>query len=250
MKILSDNHTHTIYSKNNHAKGTIRENTVAAIKKNLIELNISDHGPGHIFYGIKRENFKKAREEVDEVNREFPEIKVTLGVEANVISYNGKIDLRKEELPYLDKISVGFHYGVRMRDLKGWFIFGLLNPISRKTGWFRDYIREETTKALILIVNNHPIDIITHPGSKIEVDILALAKACEMTNTALEINAYHGHMSVDEIKLALQTNVMFSIGSDAHSPKRVGDMEKAVRRAIEAGVPPHRIINRVDETLA
>lgn len=51
MRILSDYHTHTIYS---HGKGTIEENVEAARKIGLKILAISDHGPGHMGFGIKK----------------------------------------------------------------------------------------------------------------------------------------------------------------------------------------------------
>lgn len=50
MIITSDLHTHTVHS---HGLGTVEENVIAAIKKGLKTIAISDHGPGHMAYGIK-----------------------------------------------------------------------------------------------------------------------------------------------------------------------------------------------------
>jgi putative hydrolase len=50
-------------------------------------------------------------------------------------------------------------------------------------------------------------------------------------------------LTVEEIKIALETEVKFVIGSDAHEPERVGDFLDSLKRCEEAGVPAERIIN-------
>ena len=79
MKILADYHTHTIFScgnneKRRHAKGTIEENVLAAIDKGLEVIGISEHGFNHNFYGLSRKNAKKEREEIDRLNKKYPQI--------------------------------------------------------------------------------------------------------------------------------------------------------------------------------
>ena len=49
-KLRFDLHTHTIYS---HGKGDIEDNWKAAKEAGLEVLGISDHGPGHIGFGLK-----------------------------------------------------------------------------------------------------------------------------------------------------------------------------------------------------
>ena len=108
MKILTDFHTHTLYSKNGHGKGTIRENAESALAKGLKELWITDHGPGHFLFGIKRDKFKEVREEIDRLNTEYQgKLKIFFGVEANVMSYDGDMDVTEEEKKYLDGINLG-----------------------------------------------------------------------------------------------------------------------------------------------
>ena len=52
-KMLFDYHTHTTFS---HGKGSIEDNVKEAVKKGLKAIAITDHGPGHMTYGIKRED--------------------------------------------------------------------------------------------------------------------------------------------------------------------------------------------------
>ena len=69
MRAFADCHTHTIYSRHHHGKGTIQENAEAALTMGLEELWITDHGPGHIFFGVKRNLLPEIRQEVDRLNR-------------------------------------------------------------------------------------------------------------------------------------------------------------------------------------
>lgn len=71
-----DLHTHTIYS---HGKGTIEDNVQAAIARGLSHIAITDHGPGHLFYGVKRRDIPRMRKEVDALNEKYPEIKIHQG---------------------------------------------------------------------------------------------------------------------------------------------------------------------------
>ena len=107
----------------------------------------------------------------------------------------------------------------------------------------RNWIREKNTDGMINVVKNNNIQIVTHPGDKVAVNIERLAKACEIEGTALEINSSHKNMTEEDIGEALKTNVMISVGSDAHSPRKVGNFDKAMERIKNQNVPMDRIIN-------
>ena len=244
MRLLSDFHTHTIYSRHNHGKGTIRENVEAALQKGLKELWITDHGPDHFWYGIKRDKFPEVRSQIDELNKEFEgRIKVYFGVEANVISYSGDIDIKAEDRKYLDGVNVGFHYGIIPKNFSTFFYFLVANTMAKVIKPMRNWIKQKNTDALIEAVKKHDIKIVTHPGDKVDVDIYRLARVCETRNTAMEINSSHTNMNEDDIKEALKTDVLISVGSDAHSPRKIGNFEEAYRRISNTNVPIERIIN-------
>lgn len=244
MKFLTDFHTHTTYSRRNHGKGSIEENVEAAIRKGLKELWITDHGPGHVGFGILKRKFPEVRKEIDRLNIKYAgKIKIFFGVEANVMNYSGGIDIGEREKKYLDGINVGFHYGTVPNDLKSIYFFFILNPLAKIFKGLREFVREKNTDALIEIVKKHKIKIITHPSDKVPVNIRRLAETCQIYGTALEINSSHTHMNEDEIREAMVTDVLISVGSDAHSPKRVGDFERAIKRIENTGLSLDRIIN-------
>ncbi|MDO5027566.1 MAG: PHP domain-containing protein [Tissierellia bacterium] len=244
MKLLTDFHTHTIYSKNNHGKGTIRDNALKAIEMGLKELWITDHGPSHIMFGIRRREFSRVRQEIDELNLEFAgRLKIYFGVESNVMSYKGSNDIGPEELKYLDGVNLGFHYGIINPDLPSFFYFWIANPLAKIFKFMRPWIREKNTDALINIIRRNDIKIITHPGDKVPVNIKRLARACQELGTALEVNSSHENLSREDLLEIRDMQVLISVGSDAHSPKRVGDFSQALERIEDVGIAHERIIN-------
>lgn len=240
MKIIGDYHTHTVYS---HGTGTIRENVEAAISKGLKEIAICDHGPGHRLYGVDRNEIVNMRREIDGLNKEYKEINILLGLEANVMDYNGTIDVDDEILELIDILLLGYHYGIIPSTLKDAFIFFILNPISKLLPLFRGKVEVLSTNAVVKAMDKYPIDIITHPGSKAKLDTKRLGHEAYKRGAALEVNSHHSELSVENIKLALETEVHFYINSDAHDPASVGDCAEGIKRAVEANIPINRIIN-------
>lgn len=243
MKIFADYHTHTIYS---HGKGTIRENVESAIKKGLKEIAICDHGPSHIGFGVKGKNFKKMRCEIDELNHEYKQIKILMGVEANIIGYDGEIDVNNEIMELIDILLVGFHFGAMPKSISDAYKMFVLNYLGRFFPKIAEMARKMNTKAVINAINRYDIDLITHPGAKVDIDTKELAKAAAKRNTALEINSSHGFLTLEYLRIAMEENVKFLISSDAHRPEDVGNVERAVQRALKAGLKAERVINAIE----
>ncbi len=241
MKIFADYHTHSTYSGD--GKGTIKDNVEAAKEKGLRAVAITDHGPRHIGYGVKKKDIKKIRKEIDELNRVNPDIEVKFGIEANIIGTDGKIDVDNEMKKELDILLAGFHFGsIPDKFIEGTKvqIYNILSPllpsIERKS-------RVINTKSVIEAMYKNDIDILTHPGAKASIDTKEVARAAVQNDTALEINSSHGYLTVEYIKIAMKEGAKFVINSDAHTPKDVGNVSKGINRAIKAGLSIDRIIN-------
>lgn len=244
MRLYGDYHTHTIYS---HGSGSIRDNVEVALKKGLKEIAICDHGPGHYLYGVKKKNIPIMREEVDRLNEEYSkkDIKILLGVEANLTGFDGSIDMDDELIKLTDILLLGYHYGVVPEDLKSGLGLYVMNPMTKILPFGRKTALELNTMAFVKAINNYSIDFITHPGSKAKVDIRTLAREAGKVGTALEINSKHSQLSVESIKIAMKEDVEFIINSDAHAPEDVGNIEKAIKRAKDAELPMDRIRNLI-----
>lgn len=238
--LVADYHTHTLYS---HGRGTILENVEAARNRSLKAIAISDHGFNHLVFGISKSKLRKMKKEISTLNHQFSDIKVLLGVEANIISLDGEIDIPDSYLEAFDIILMGFHKIVRPA---GWNDFCKLfvkNGLDKLGLTNREQLRQSNTTAIVKAMERYPIRILTHPGESIDIDTRSVAQAAAKHNVALEINASHGFMTVEYAKIALEEGALISINSDAHSPRDIGNFKRGEKIAKLAGIPSTRIIN-------
>lgn len=220
MKLMGDYHTHTVYSRLKHGKGTILENALSAKAKGLEEIAITDHGFSHLFYGVKRKNLAKIRQEIEEA-KEITGINILLGVEANIISVDGTLDITEEDYEKLDILVVGYHKLVKFRSLKDFFSLFFPN-LKKKT---LEKQKEINTKALLGAMEKYPIDILSHLNYGFKVDVGAIAKMANQKNIKIELNGKKICFDEKEIEILKNEKVEFILNSDAHSPKRVGDFK-------------------------
>lgn len=236
MKIYGDYHTHSKYSKFGHGRNTISQMVVAAENVGLREIAITDHAPGHLF-GILKKNIIQTRKEIDEINK-TSKVKVLLGLECNLLSFEGDNDFPEELADLIDVKIIGFHQA-GFGKLTDYLKFTLKNIFSNR----KKYI-EKNTQAYINAITKHQFHIISHPQEYIKLDILKLAKVCESTGTLLEINNRHYRYTAEEINLLVnQTNVKFIINSDAHSAGRIADVKFALEMVEKHKIPKERIVN-------
>lgn len=246
-RLSYDLHTHTTFS---HGKGSIEDNVKAAAARGLEKVGISDHGPGHVTYGVKRGNIAVMRKEVERLKLLYPEIEILLGVEANIINPSGKLDVSAEELKQFDYLLAGYHYGVFGE--KPMFALGLHVKNYVITNWFHSSTRAQkkrNTELAVRAIYENNIKILTHPGDKGSFDIGEIALACADKGTLMEISTWHDWLTVDGIRQAAKTDARFVISSDAHTPDRIGDCQGAVDRIKEAGLDFERVDNLVVERI-
>lgn len=240
MNIFADYHTHTIYS---HGKGTIEDNVKAAVNIGLEEIAITDHGPANIGVGIKVYDLKKIKEDIRQCRKNYPGIKILLGIEANVTGLDGTLDIPKSLYKDLDILLVGLHPFVKPASLKDGYNLFIKNQIGKIYSPWSRKARETNTKALVEAIYKNKIDIITHPGLKVSIDTRELARAAVKRGTALEINSSHGYLSEEYIKIARKEGVKFVINSDAHTPWDVGNVARGIALAEKTGLTHTDIIN-------
>ena len=239
-RIFFDLHTHTTYS---HGKGSIADNAARAAELGLERLGISDHGPGSVSYGIDMKKIPQMRKDIEEAEKLFPQLKIELGVEANIANLSGRLDISREEQKLFDYIIAGYHYsylgekpftGISIC-VGGWLHERGLTTSART--------RVRNTDIVVNSLLENKIDIISHPGDKADFDIDAIAAACEKTGTVMEINHRHHCLTVEGIRIAAKYDVRFIMSSDAHTSDAVGCVENSWKRVLEAGLEPGRIIN-------
>ncbi|MCK4257830.1 MAG: PHP domain-containing protein [Halanaerobiales bacterium] len=245
MKVFADYHTHTRYS---HGKGSIEDNVKAGIAQGLSEVGIADHGPASHSVrrlGVKNpEKLLDIKAEINRLQRDYPQIRILAGVEANVISLDGTIDVPYRILKKLDKVLVGLHLMIIPKSLADGKNLIFDNMITYKINKHsREEIRYHNTQALLNALKRYPIDIITHPGYKLDIDTIELAKACKKAGTAMEINVSHGYLTEEFVKTAAQEDVNFVISSDAHRPEDVGRVRTGIELAQRVRLSKEQILN-------
>lgn len=222
MEILIDMHNHTIVS--GHAYSTIEEIARVASRKGLKYVGITEHGPKmpggpHIFH-IR--NQRVIPEKIQGVN-------ILKGVEANILDQEGKLDVPDEILKTLDIVLAGLHDAC----IEPWDIEG-------------------NTKAIIKVMENKSVDIITHPGNpKFPIYKEEFVLKAKETNTLVEINNSSFRSSrkgsrgncCEIALLCKQYNVPVIVNSDSHISFDVGRLDKAIDLLKSINMPEELIIN-------
>jgi putative hydrolase len=228
MKYIIDTHTHTVAS--GHAYSTLIENAKAASAKGLKALAVTDHGvamPGgpHMFYFG---NLKVIPEEIEGV-------RIFKGIEANIMDYEGKLDMPDRILKRLDVVIASLH------------------DACIKPG-----TKEENTRAILKVMDNKNVDIIGHPGNPaFEIDIDAVVKRAKEKDVLIEINnssfrtsrigSYDNCYKI--AKKAKEVGATMVIGSDAHICYDIGNFEKAHELIQKLQIPDDLILNLWPEKL-
>lgn len=238
LKLYADYHTHTRYS---HGKGDIEDNVVAALGLGLKTIAITDHSYGHMGFGVRKSDLPIMKERICLLRERYPQIEILLGLEANVLDVDGSLDIDDSDLDYLDILLAGYHFGSMPKGMNG-IRFHTANFLSRFQGFSKES-EEMNTAALCNAMARYPITILSHPGAKGPIAIEKVAATASERGVWLEINAHHGHLSVDQIRAASVYDVGFVISSDAHRPEDVGNCNAGIKRALEAGLSEDRIVN-------
>ncbi len=241
MKLIGDYHTHTIYS---HGKNTVEENVQAAISKNLDFICISEHGCGHIFYGVHKNNLLKMKEEIDALREKYKNIKIYFGLEANIIKEDGTIDA-DEYHEIFDYLLVGMHYLIRFDKFLYYYI---MNFFARYLGLFKNYCKKRNTNIIIRCIDKYDnIFAITHPGERFFIDAERLSKVCAEKNIALEINNAHGYMNAADAAIAAKNGAKIILSSDAHCSRDVGNISNCLKIIKDADISGSQILNIMEE---
>lgn len=242
MALLADYHTHTKYSRKNHGKSTIEQNVRAAYEKGLAQIAITDHGFNQKAYGVRRKDIPQVKVDIEQAKEMYP-IDVLLGVEANLISSNGDIDIVPEDMENLDILLCGFHRLVKStssREQSGFVLKNILCEIFHHTSKKQ---REKNTNAYINAMRKYPIDILTHLNHGCKVDVEKVARVAKETNTLIELNGKRLGMSDAEILKCYEIGCKFVINSDAHRCSRVGDCHLGLEALLRLRIPDSAVVN-------
>ena len=222
MRLLYDLHTHTDFS---HGKGTVRDNIERACEIGLEKIGISDHAPGHCLYGVRR--MEQYLRSVEEIKKEFHDrISVVAAMEFNLLDLSGGSDYNDEIAKCLDMCFCGYHKMALSHHAGSfmYFVFSGAKDVCKNTGTY------------ISLLEKHDFYMITHPGYCLKLDVKEFARSCRDTDTFIEINEKHNDLSPEDLYVMASEGARFVVSSDAHSPRDIGKVTKALYAVEKAGI--------------
>ena len=235
MRILGDYHTHTTYT---HGKSSVEENVRQAEALGLKEIAITEHSYKG-FNHIKKGDIDKIANDINAIRDKF-NVKVLLGIEANLMSRNGDIDIADEELEELDIVILGYHKASKY-SFKEWLKFAMPNMFRRKAT--KKQI-EINTQAYINALDKHRVNILAHLGyAGCVVDCVRLAEECVKRGIYIELNGKRINFTKEDIEGMIATGVKFIINSDAHKVTAVGKNHRAFNLIEKYNIPREQIAN-------
>lgn len=229
MKYAMDLHTHTTAS--GHAYTTLLENAKYASEIGLEILGTTDHAPSmpgaphHWHFGNLRV-----------MPREIYGVTMLYGCEANIIDYEGNIDLPMEIQESLDLMIASIH-----------------DPVMKV-----DVSPELNTEAFLNAMDNPNVHIIGHAGNpKYPIYEEELVKKAKEKNILIEINNssfVRSRIGSEKVcsKIALlckEYGVRIILNSDAHSCFQIGQFDAALEMLRKIHMPEELIINNSKKEL-
>ena len=221
MRLIADTHTHTIAST--HAYGTVIEMARGAAEKGLPVLGMTDHAPSmpdspDLWHFGNLHQLPPVIEGV----------RVLRGCELNLMDCTGKVDLDEHFLQKMEWVVCSMHPEV-------------IAPGSV----------EENTEAVLNLLKNPYVDVFGHPGANCyRFDYERVVPLFKDSGKYIEFNA--SSVTFREgaaenmfiiAKLCKEHRVEVIVNTDAHSPFRVGEFEKATDILAAADFPEELIVN-------
>lgn len=223
MKIIADTHCHTIAST--HAYSTITETVKAASEKGLYAVAITDHSTA--MPGSPQYYYFKNLHVIPEI---FMGVRVLKGIEANILNFEGILDMCDDILGGLDWVIASIHSGT-------------INET--------EFSIEKCTELWLNIAENPLVTVIGHSGGeKYKYDYETVLKRFAENGKLLEINNNSFRSRPDSIpncltiaKLCKKLSVPIVVNSDSHFSTGVGDVCNAMKLLEEINFPEELIVN-------
>jgi DNA polymerase (family 10) len=222
--IRGDLHVHSNYSDGH---STIEEVARAAKARGYEYVSINDHSRSlGVAHGLTIERLLEQAEEIAQVNQRVKGITVLSGTEADILS-DGSMDFPDDVLERLDVVVGSIHSGFQQSE-------------------------DKITGRILSAIQNPHVDIIGHPTGRLlgtrpayDVDLESVMAAAADTGTALEINAYHERLDLNDInaRRAAEMGVKVAISTDSHHVDQMWVMELGVRTARRGWLTPANILN-------
>ena len=222
--IVADMHTHTLAST--HAYSTLTEMVDAARDKGLYAIAVTDHA--RKMPGAPREWYFGSLYQIPLM---FHGVKCVMGIEANVIDFNGTLDIEYEDYKNIDWVVASIH------EIPG---IHLDNPTVGKT-----------TDLWMKVAQNPLVNVIAHSGSPLfEYDYETVIpefgrrhKLVEINSHTFDVRAANAPYCKKIAQACIKHGVPIIVNSDAHFQTEVGNLRKALDLLESINFPEELIVN-------
>jgi len=205
----------------------IADMAAAAKKLGYRYVLITDHSESlKVAGGLVPAEVRKARKEIDALNRKTKGFCVLAGTEADILA-DGKLDYPEKVLEGFDMVLASVH--TRLNDPS-----------------------EKMTRRLVRAIENPYVRIIGHPTGRrfgyreaAAMNLEKVMKAAVENDVALEINAHYERLDLSDVhaRTAAKMGVKLAISTDAHSIAALGMMRFGVAVARRAWIESVQVIN-------
>ena len=223
MNIIADTHCHTIAST--HAYSSLTEVVHAASLAGLYAVAITDHGrtmpgaPGKWYF-----------RNLQVVPRYLENVLVLRGIEANVINYNGELDLDEDDLVTLNWVVASMH--------------DVTMPQGKSSV-------EQCTGAWLRVAQNPHVHVIAHSGSekfkydyeKVIPEFGRQGKLVEINEGSFLVRKASVQNCVSIAKTCKKYGVPIIVNSDSHFHTSVGKFSQALAMLNEINFPEELVVN-------
>lgn len=218
---LMDCHAHTIAS--GHAYNTFEELAETAKTRGLTHFCLTEHGPampgscGPIYFANMRI-----------LPKVLGGVRIFHGIEANILDYEGTLDIPERALPRMEVISASLHDVVMQPGTK-----------------------EENTSAVLGAIELPYVDFLCHLGNPaFPLDYEAVLQAAKKKDKMIEINNASffvrkgcAQNCVNIARRCVELDIPMVVGSDTHYRYDLGYFPYADKCLTIAGVPDELIVN-------
>jgi putative hydrolase len=233
--LRGDCHSHSDWSDGG---SPITEMAEAARELGHEYLVLTDHSARlTVAHGLDAERLRAQLDVLERLNEDLAPFRILTGIEVDILE-DGSLDQEPDLLAELDVVVASVHSKLRME-------------------------APAMTERMLAAIESPHTDILGHCTGRLitgrgraqsSFDADAVFAACARTATAVEINSRPERQDPpqDLLRRAVALGCSFSIDTDAHAPGQLGWLGRGCAKAVDAQVPPERIVNRgsTDQLLA
>ena len=193
-------------------------------------LVLTDHSARlTVAHGLNADRLRRQLDVLAGLNEQLAPFRILTGIEVDILE-DGTLDQELDLLAELDVVVASVHSKLRMDS-------------------------DQMTARMLAAIESPHTDILGHCTGRLitgrgrpqsTFDAEAVFSACARTGTAVEINSRPERQDPpqDLLRQAADLGCSFSIDTDAHAPGQLDWLGRGCTKAVDAGLPPDRIVNR------